>query len=765
MVSKIIDFSTLKPIDSANEGPIFIDPSVENEDTPTVSADTLTVCRGDPESSGIYAKKWEGVDQKKTSFPRLNNISSIPVSSIYDLAKALDDLAPDYRSCVIRGSLINPRNRINVRRTCRGKDPVFESRPRRWVMLDIDGIDGAIVPTDPEAAVRRIQSLIPQLLNVTVYYRVSASWGIKPGIRMHLWYWLSEAADDIRVKNYASALPISIDLSMYHPVQPHYTADPVLTQGAQDPCEGAPRGGLIRGALDELYIGPGDVTHEVTYWCDRIRDLRDSPGTARHSIINMAAYCLGRWVGSGYLDGPTVETQLIDACVESEVFDTERMVGAEDEIRRAIADGEACPREVENWKEFLIRNAEGQPKPLISNFLTIFRHHPLMRGRLGWDGRFRRTLAISALPWDTANKDLTYPRDVDTSDVLDAVDWVSRAARIPNNMRSEISKTLDRVASDTVIDDVKSYLYGLPEWDGIERAKSLFTRGCGANPSDYHYAVGKVLLISMVARALAPGCKCDTMVILQGKQGTLKSTFLKTLATGPGDRYYSECLGDIRNPFSYMSTIKGPWVIEEGELAQFGRREVESIKTFLSTTVYVGREPYESRATELKAAFVLTGTTNSACFLTDMTGNRRFLTVAVNRVDLDWLCNNREMMFAEALARYKNGEQWHLTSDMERTAAAVQAMYTSQDEWMPVIAAYLDSPPMVTGVDFDAKAPAIREHVTIAEVLTNALDIPPGRIDVRATMRCGELLANMGWAKKRTRVSGQRTYIYCRPDK
>src|ERR1700722_7308204 len=90
------------------------------------------------------------------------------------------------------------------------------------------------------------------------------------------------------------------------------------------------------------------------------------------------------------------------------------------------------------------------------------------------------------------------------------------------------------VADDHAFHPVRDYLTGL-SWDGQPRVDRWLEDYAAVAPVSEAHAemvrsVARKWLVACVARAMKPGCKVDTMLILEGRQGIGKSTALATLA-------------------------------------------------------------------------------------------------------------------------------------------------------------------------------------------------------------------------------------------
>lgn len=215
------------------------------------------------------------------------------------------------------------------------------------------------------------------------------------------------------------------------------------------------------------------------------------------------------------------------------------------------------------------------------------------------------------------------------------------------------------------------YLSGL-QHDGVARVGNWLTRYAGAADTPLTRAIGQAFLIAAVRRVRNPGCKFDTLLVLEGPEGTDKSTALRILA---GDAHFTDGvnLGDEAKVI--MEQTLGKWVVEISEM-QGSSRGVEKIKAQLSRTTDEARLAYGRRATQIPRAFVMAATTNEGAatggYLLSTTGNRRFWPVRIARFDIAALKCDRDQLWAEAVALERAGESITLPEAMWADAAVEQ---------------------------------------------------------------------------------------------
>lgn len=204
-------------------------------------------------------------------------------------------------------------------------------------------------------------------------------------------------------------------------------------------------------------------------------------------------------------------------------------------------------------------------------------------------------------------------------------------------------------------------------WDGKPRLDLMLSTYFGAEDTSYARLVGPKFMMGAVKRVKQPGCKVDTMLILYGPQGTNKSTAFRTLASSP---FFTDGVSAGATSEELIELTSGKWIIECAELVGMGKRSSAELKQSLSKQTDVARLPYARAATEVARQFVLCGTTNDAQILSDLTGNRRFWIVSTGKIDLAAIEEDRDQLWAEAVAREAKGEPIYMASDAEIKLAA-----------------------------------------------------------------------------------------------
>lgn len=246
----------------------------------------------------------------------------------------------------------------------------------------------------------------------------------------------------------------------------------------------------------------------------------------------------------------------------------------------------------------------------------------------------------------------------------------------------------------------------------------------------------KKFLISAVARVQAPGCKVDTVPVLQGKQGKQKSSFWEILAgrTLDGSKLFDDSLGDCGDKDEKMKLYRC-WFMEWAELEHiFRRKELGAVKAFLTSSVDVLRVPYGRSIDEFPRQSVIVGTSNEDDFLADPTGDRRYWVIPVrHEINLELLKQERDRIWAAALALYLQGEQWWLTQEEQAISTVTNDEWRCDDPWSDRVALYVKH----------------LEFVTVSEVLENAVKVEVARQGKAEQMRVSAILKRMNWQKDR----------------
>lgn len=361
---------------------------------------------------------------------------------------------------------------------------------------------------------------------------------------------------------------------------------------------------------------------------------------------------------------------------------------ANDTRARAVLDFEADLPEDDtddSWKAKLVRGENGDVKPLIINAVLILENEPALQG-IRYNELSNGIEVKGKLPWPRPNK---YWRDADDAQLYT---WVADryGVQFPEN---RFSKALTTVTDKRCFNPLREYVQQLPEWDGVPRADTLLIDYLGAPDTEYTRVVTRKTLVGAIQRVLQPGCKFDTVLVLDGKPGIGKSTLLRKL----GGKWFSDSLSlaDTRDKTA-AEKLQGVWIMEIGEMQGTRKADVDIMKGFISRQVDEYRAAYGRVVEHHPRTCIICGTTNSTTgFLRDTTGNRRFWPVPVNgggRLSVwDMTEDTRAQIWAETMILVAEGETSYLDAAMELEAAKMQREAIEYDDREGEVIDYLET--------------------------------------------------------------------------
>lgn len=241
-----------------------------------------------------------------------------------------------------------------------------------------------------------------------------------------------------------------------------------------------------------------------------------------------------------------------------------------------------------------------------------------------------------------------------------------------------IKRELLAIAHEQQYHPVEDYLDSLV-WDGKPRIDTWLADYCGAEDSELNREFGSKLLIAGVRRIRHPGCKFDTMLVLEGAQGAGKSRLAQLLAVR--DEWFCGSLDLKSDDKTKAEMLARAWIVECQELDGLNKATSQSLKRFLSTAIDTFRRAYGRDAGEYRRHCIILGTTNEGAYLRDLTGNRRIWPVVVRRIDLARFGADVHQLWAEAAVREAAGESIALSTHLWAAAAEVQGKRMVEDAY------------------------------------------------------------------------------------
>ncbi|MGC1547117.1 MAG: VapE domain-containing protein, partial [Rhodanobacter sp.] len=305
-----------------------------------------------------------------------------------------------------------------------------------------------------------------------------------------------------------------------------------------------------------------------------------------------------------------------------------------------------------NWPDM---NTQGRPQDTVTNMQYMLSHY-------GFTVRY-----------DVIRKrvDVNYPNMTAMIENQQSVALATvRSLCAKNSLpKQDAAEHLNHISNmpENLWNPVADFIRSRP-WDGRTRFGDLLAT---VEPrSGYDRDLWEILLrrwlISAVAAALKPsGFMSKGVLVFQGAQSVGKTSWFRSLVPAEmRDLIKVDAMIDPANKDTVISAI-AHWLVELGELdGTLRRADIARLKGFISQDCDQFRRPYGRAEDKAPRRTVFFASVNPELFLADDTGNVRWWTVPVVRInyghDIDM-----QQLWAEVATWYEAGERWWLNGDEE----------------------------------------------------------------------------------------------------
>ena len=258
---------------------------------------------------------------------------------------------------------------------------------------------------------------------------------------------------------------------------------------------------------------------------------------------------------------------------------------------------------------------------------------------------------------------------------------------------------------------LKEYLDGLPPWDGetdyidrlaamvhvkesphspLQQDKSRERNDLSETPVRFADIL-KRWMVSMIAAALDETVVNQVILTLIGRQGSYKTSFMQHILPPVLSEYYTTKSNSSRMTKDDLFTMTENLVINLEEIDTMPPSELNQLKAMVTQRYVDERRAYGRNKVHLPhvASFVATG--NNLQFLTDDTGNRRWLPFEVEDIDSPWEADiTYEGIYSQTYALYQdvNFRYWFTDKEIQQLRGHVQQFEVPRPEYELILTYY-----------------------------------------------------------------------------
>ena len=330
----------------------------------------------------------------------------------------------------------------------------------------------------------------------------------------------------------------------------------------------------------------------------------------------------------------------------------------------------------------------------------------------------------------------------------DGTDWGPISDRVVNSLWADLSATkpvriqdiYHVLESDFVPEfhPFRFYLEQLPAWDGknhiLMLSTSVVVKGDGDGQVRFYEYLRK-WLVGMVAGWLDDEVVNHVILTLIGRQGIYKTTWFNYLLPPELRRYFYTKTNAGRLSKDDMLTLSQYGLVCCEELDTMSPRELNQLKSAVTMPSVDERAAYAHFHEHRAHIASFCGTGNNTQFLSDNTGNRRWLPFEVEYIEsprdypFDYVG-----IFSEAYALYKNNfHYWFSREEMRQLMEYNRQFETAQDE-LELVDYYFRQP---SGADAGEFMPTAVARQIVSTPGANVSTVALGRAFKKLGFRSG----------------------------